>query len=260
MRRPAAPAIALLAVLLSTSACSTPSSGSRADARTGGSVTVVGLGDSVMLGTSCGCDGIMADYARREQASSGVRIVPVNRGASGATAATLRSDLRSGAELGQVGRARVVVVVIGANDLVPQLRRQEGSGCPASCYAPAVTAMGERLHDVLARVSSARRSSTGPVLVLDYWNVFPDGRQTEGRQGAALVGWARRVSRVANATICRTSAAFHDTCVDLYGPMLGAEGDPTDLLAADGDHPNAQGVELIVDRLLAATPKGVFDR
>lgn len=254
MRRPglAAPAACLLAalsVLLLASGCTTPAPGR---------LTVVGLGDSVMLGTSCGCEGIMTRYAERERATSDARVVPVNLGADGATTATLQSDLRSGTVRRQVSRARVVVVIVGANDLVPELEREQQAGCPASCYGPAVTAMGERLHGVLARVSTARRSSTGPVLVLDYWNVFPDGAQTQGRQGRALVDWARGVSRVANKAICRASAAFGDTCVDLYEPMLGSERDPTPLLAADGDHPNARGVELIVDRLVAATPGGVF--
>jgi lysophospholipase L1-like esterase len=252
---PALPVSLLVSLLLLASACTTATSAGPAASP---GLSVVGLGDSVMLGTRCGCDGIMSRYAEREQAASGARIVPVNLGASGATTATLLSDLRSSSVLGRVTRARVVVVIVGANDLGPQLRRRQRSECTAACYEPAVRAMAERLHDVLQRVSTARRSSTGPVLVLDYWNVFPDGEQTAGSKGRALVDWARGVSRVANAAICRTSAVFHDTCVDLYGPMVGADRDPTALLAPDGDHPNARGVDLIVDRLVAATPAGVF--
>jgi acyl-CoA thioesterase-1 len=247
----------LVALLLLASACTKATS---AGPSTATGLSVVGLGDSVMLGTDCGCDGIMARYAEREQPASGARIVPVNLGASGATTATLLSDLRSSQVLGRVTRARVVVVIVGANDLVPQLRRRQRSECAASCYDPAVREMGERLHDVLERVSSVRRSSTGPVLVLDYWNVFPDGEQTAGSRGRAMVDWARGVSRAADAAICRTSAVFHDTCVDLYGPMVGSDRDPTTLLAADGDHPNTRGVDLIVDRLVAATPSGLFAR
>jgi lysophospholipase L1-like esterase len=221
--------------------------------------TVVGLGDSVMAGTSCGCEGIMVRYAEREEASTGrAPIVPVNLGADGATTTTLVADLRTASVVGQVRRARVVAVIIGANDLVPQLRRQEEVGCPRSCYAPAVAAMGRRFGTVLAAVQAARASRPGAVLVLDYWNVFPDGDQTRVTQGRSLVAWARAVSRLANAEISARSAAYGDRFVDLYQPML-ADGDPTDLLAADGDHPNSRGVDLIVDRLVAATPHGVFD-
>jgi lysophospholipase L1-like esterase len=249
--------------LLLVSACATPTAGSDPSPASSphdpGSPTVVGLGDSVMGGTNCGCSGIMSLYAEQEHAASpSTRIVPVNLGVPGATTSTLRSDLQSSSVLSQVARARVVVVIIGANDLIPQLRRWQRSGCSESCYAPAVTAMGERLHSVLGSVAAARRSSTGAVLVLDYWNVFRDGEQTRQSQGQEIIDWARTVSRLANSTICRASRDFHDTCVDLYGPMLGTDDDPSDLLAADGDHPNAKGVDLIVDRLVAATPRAVF--
>lgn len=213
-----------------------------------------------MAGTHCGCTGIVARYAAREQRKHHATIRPVNLGSNGATTSSLRKELRSPTVLARVRKARVVMVIVGANDLLPQLRQWQSGSCPASCYGPAVDAMAGRLGTVLATIQQARagRADPGEVLVIDYWNVFQDGHQTVNAQGHAMVAWGRKVSRLANASICAQSTTYGDRCVDLYRAFFRRNGDPTHLLATDGDHPNAAGVDVIVRRLVAATPKGTF--
>ncbi len=252
------PALALLAACGATPHAQRAEESPPTPSVSAGGRTVLGLGDSVMRGTHCGCAGILARYAEREGSPGRRPIASVNLGVDAATTSTLVTELEQPAVARLVGRSLVVVVIIGANDLVPLLRRWQGSGCPRSCYQPEVDAMGRRLDGVLATVKQLRGQRAGAILVLDYWNVLPDGDQTRDAQGAGMITWARRLSRVANATICSRSAAYGDRCVDLYGPMLAGDGNPTDLLAADGDHPNSKGVDLIVSRLVAATPRGVF--
>jgi lysophospholipase L1-like esterase len=223
-----------------------------------GAPTVVGLGDSVMSGTNCECAGITAEYATAMGQRSGTTIRPIGRGVGGYVTSDLAADLATAETRRTVGEARVVLVVIGANDLLPQLALQRQSGCPASCYVPAVNEMGARLRGLLAAIDRARGQTRGPVLVSDYWNVFQDGDTAREENGDAEVQWSRAVSREANTAICAAASAEGAICVDTYGPFLAGDNDPDEYLASDGDHPNAAGVQLIVRRLVAATPPGTF--
>jgi lysophospholipase L1-like esterase len=91
------------------------------------------------------------------------------------------------------------------------------------------------------------------VIVTDYWNVFEDGDVGRDDRGAAYLAWSDRLTRAFNAALCPRVAAAGATCLDLYAPFKGADGrgDPTGLLAGDGDHPNAAGHALIARLMLA---------
>lgn len=54
----------------------------------------------------------------------------------------------------------------------------------------------------------------------------------------------------------RSAVGAGMTYVDLVKPFRGpsGDGDPTPLLADDGDHPNAAGVDAIADALAAKVP------
>lgn len=214
---------------------------------------VVGLGDSVMAGTNCGCAGIVAEYAAALQARQAGPIGATNLGSNGATTSDLITQLQQTGTQEAVIEAKVVLVVIGANDLAAQ-RTAWQTGCPASCYQPAVQAMGDRVGQVLDAIARLRTQSSGLVLVTDYWNVFTDGAVANAAGGAPLVSWSRAVTRAANEAICAATVGRRATCVDTYQAFLRGQANPTDLLASDGDHPNARGVALIVQQLLAATP------
>lgn len=220
--------------------------------------TVVGLGDSVMSGTACGCAGPVTGYARAMQRRSGHRVFGTNRGRGGATTSSLLTDLRDSTTRRDITRARAVLVIIGANDLAAQRQRWIDDRCPASCYQPAVTAMGQHVREVLTAVQHLRTHSRGPVLVADYWNVFRDGVVARNAGGQMLVTWSRAVSRSANRAICSAARRTSAICVDTYVPFLGNGHDPTDLLAPDGDHPNIRGMRLLVRQLVKDTPRGVF--
>ena len=62
------------------------------------------------------------------------------------------------------------------------------------------------------------------------------------------------LERERDLQVLASADADHATYVDLYAPFKGADGsaDPTDVLAADGDHPNAAGHEIIAQALLRA--------
>lgn len=249
--------LGLLAVLL---ALALSGCGSTAPARVPGAVLrpapvslVVGLGDSVMAGTHCHCAGPVVEYARGLQQRSGRQVRGVDLGDNGATTRDLNLLLHRPGPRGLLRHARVVLVIVGANDLLPQARRWEQDDCPRSCYLPAVRSMGERLRAALDHIHRLRSGSPGQVLVADYWNVFLGGQVGLEVEGRAMLRWSRAVTRAANRQIRGAADSTGDTWVDLYGPFMDPDQDPTPLLAGDGDHPNARGVQVVVRRMLAAT-------
>jgi lysophospholipase L1-like esterase len=216
---------------------------------------VVGLGDSVMAGTHCGCRGLVEEYAGALGRRTGRPVRVTNLGTDGAVTADLVRDLAGGRARRAVAHADVVVLTVGANDLLPQRDAWRTSGCATPCFRSAARAVGRNLTRVLHRLAADRGGRTDHVLVTDYWNVFRDGQVALDTDGPDERAWSNRVTAAANREICGAARRRGAACVDLVAPFKGGgHRDPTPLLADDGDHPNAAGVRAIVAALLAATP------
>ena len=214
---------------------------------------VVGIGDSVTAGTACDCVDFVRLYAIG-LTERGTPAVASNFGAGGLTATQLLTELqRPGALRSAVADGDVLLVTIGANDLQPELDRWGAGGCPAGCWSPEVA----RVAGTVGQIVSTARALHGPgqrVLVTDYWNVFDDGDEAVAARGAAYLAWSDQLSRALNTALCGAARRGGATCVDLYTPFKGdGSRNPTPLLAADGDHPNAAGHRLIAGALLAAS-------
>jgi lysophospholipase L1-like esterase len=216
---------------------------------------VVGLGDSVMAGTNCGCAGLAEEYGTALGTRDGAHVVVTNLGVGGLVTGDLLEDLQGdqGTRTAIAG-ADVVLVTIGANDLLPQLDEWRSDGCDESCFSGPAARMGQNLGKVLTALNAARAGHPATVLVTDYWNVFTDGDVARSTGGQAQVDWSADVTAAANDQICTAARTAGDTCVDLVPVFKPSGADPTALLASDGDHPNAAGVQAIVTALLAATP------
>ena len=67
-------------------------------------------------------------------------------------------------------------------------------------------------------------------------------------------GMQNTLTKAVNNVIEAAASRAGDIYVDLYTPFKGSEGtaDPTRLLAADGDHPDAAGHQVIARQLLVA--------
>ena len=215
---------------------------------------VVGLGDSVTAGTACGCTDFVTQYAALLGARSGHAVRAVNLGVGGLTTSSLGAQLSTPAVAASLSTADVVVVTIGANDLGPLVTRWQQGGCDTSCVDAASRAAGAGLSTVLGEVRRATPAHAR-IQVTTYWNVFEDGDVADNDFGPGFATWSDSVTRSANAAIRAAAEAAGDQVVDLYQPFEGrGERNPTPLLAADGDHPNAAGHRLIARTLLAATP------
>jgi lysophospholipase L1-like esterase len=219
-----------------------------------GEVTVVGLGDSVMAGSHCDCSGVTAQYAAALTSRVHRKVRDVNLGVNGDTTNTLQQRLDTSAVTrDDLRRADLVLVIEGANDLSPQLESWRVGSCEESCFLPAVDAMGKRLTTALATIRELVPAQA-QMIVAGYWNVFPDGEAARAEGGQAEIDWSREITRAANVAIQRAASPEHATYVDLTNSFLDDDsGDPTGLLAADGDHPNAAGERVIVADLLRVT-------
>ncbi|MGA8978984.1 MAG: SGNH/GDSL hydrolase family protein, partial [Pedococcus sp.] len=216
-------------------------------------LVVVGLGDSVMAGTSCDCQPFLARYATALADRQHLSARSENLGRSGLTIPGLGRQLATAVTRRALGSASVVVVTIGANDLVPLVDRWHDGACGVACVRDAGARLAGPLESVLTRVR-AELPDDAAMLVTTYWNVFEDGDVADGDYGPTFAQWSDAVTAEANSRICAAAHRVDATCVDLYAPFNGAGGkDPTPLLADDGDHPNAAGHALIARALVAAT-------
>jgi len=81
------------------------------------------------------------------------------------------------------------------------------------------------------------------VVVLGYWNVVLDGRVGATEYGPDEARAAADATTRVNDALRDAAAATGATYVPTLAAFHGDDGtlDPTRLLAADGDHPNAAG-------------------
>ena len=156
-----------------------------------------------------------------------------------------------------IGVSDVVIVTIGANDLQAALDRWHDRRCRPACPAPELSGIEPGLARILHGLRLLHPGRPAHILVTGYWNVFPDGTMGRAKYGPDYLAWSAGVTRRANGEIAAAATAAGATYVDLYTPFKGSDGttDPTDLLAADGDHPNQQGHDVIAASLLTALPR-----
>ena len=236
----------------SPSGTMTPTSASRGVNRP---VTVVGIGDSVTAGSNCNCETFLKLYATDLASQRGLRTSSVNLGVGGWTGSQLlRSLTTPGAFRDQVAKSDILLVTIGANDLVP-LQSRQPSGCTTTCFSPLVESVGHNVELIVAAARAAQPDHPPTILVTNYWNVFQDGDVGTAENGGSFQSWSDLLTRAANAQICDAARRSGAACVDLYGPFKGdGSTNPTSQLAADGDHPSSAGHQLIASVLLANTP------
>ena len=207
-------------------------------------------------GTNCDCAPFVERFAELVAARDGRAATATNLGTPGLTTGSLAAQLTRTGPSTSVASADTVVVTIGANDLGGLEDRWEHTGCDAACLTPAVAAMARGLAADLTRIRELGHTGQR-VDVTTYWNVFEDGDVADRERGPGFAEWSDTVTVSADRAICATARSFGDLCVDLYTPFLSADGssNPTSLLSSDGDHPNADGHQVIARALLAATPR-----
>jgi acyl-CoA thioesterase I len=214
---------------------------------------VVTFGDSVPAGTACDCVAFPDLYAR---ALSPVA-ASVNLARSGYTSDDVRAQVETAAAQAAVRSATLVLIMVGANDFGDAFAQALDGTDGAEAYARVADAVNGNVAAVVARI----RELSGvhlPVLVLGYWNVMADGAVGRADYGTDGEVDARTATDFANGALHRAADQADARYVATDAAFLGPAGDqdPTDLLADDGDHPNAKGHAAIAEATRLVDPDG----
>ncbi|GAA3610710.1 SGNH/GDSL hydrolase family protein [Microlunatus ginsengisoli] len=222
-------------------------------------VHVVAIGDSVTAGTNCDCTPFPEQYATAIADEYDVKTYVRNDGQGGETSDDVLDDLEhDGAEQDDISGADIVLVTIGANDFGPSYDQIVAGTCGGSdqlaCVEDSLGSVQDNLTAIVKRIRELRGQKPTAILLTGYWNVFEDGDVAKKSMTTQGLADSDALTLATNRIVQQVATAQHATYVDLYAPFKGSDGsdDPTDLLADDGDHPNAAGHKLIAQALLAA--------
>ncbi len=226
---------------------------------------VVALGDSVTSGYGCGCVSFPQSYGNDISRIRGWPMSVDNLGESGMDSADLldRLDDRGAHFDGAVAGADIVLVTIGANDFSPEHDAVTQGDCfadkNAECVRDELAQMQKNVSEILTRIGKLRAGLPTTVLVTGYWNVFESGDVARSLYPSAGIAATRQLTRQVNDVLRNVTARSGDTYVDLFAALTrpASGGNMTNLLAPDGDHPNAAGHSLIARQLVAAGLPGL---
>jgi lysophospholipase L1-like esterase len=231
----------LLALVVVVSSCASDAGRSGAPASSAGSATaahIVSLGDSVPAGTACECAPYPELSAADLSAATHRTYVARNDAVAGFTTTDVIDQLdHEDSVVHDVRAASAVTVEIGANDVA----HSSTCGNDVQCYLDHLPQLRTNLDAIVQRVR--RLAGAGvPLVLLDYWSVWLGGTYAE-EQGNEYAAAADRVTSGVNDTILGVAQDTGAIYVGLREAFRGPDDtwDETHLLAADGEHPNAEG-------------------
>jgi lysophospholipase L1-like esterase len=123
-------------------------------------------------------------------------------------------------------------------------------------YPPVAAVVQDNVTAAVTRIKAM--NSKAHVVVLDYWAAEADGAVARGQYDVPTEQAALACTASVNAALAvavkTTGARLISTLTAMKGKA--GNGDPTSLLGADGDHPNAAGHAVIAEAINAAYPRG----
>jgi lysophospholipase L1-like esterase len=219
--------------------------------------SVVALGDSVPAGSACDCRNFVSAYGDLVSRRAPHRAVVTNLAQGGAQSEDVLEQLRQPAVRHALSDATTVLLMIGANDFYHPFKRVRNGASATTEYRAAARQVRTNVEKTIGQI---RLVHDGPVhiVVLGYWNVVEDGKVGRRDYGAGGVEAAESATGWANRALRAAARTGHAMYVSTYQAFKGADGhqDPTALLAADGDHPNAAGHRLLARTVYRPLPTG----
>ena len=249
---------AVLMFVAAATACSTSDHQASTSTSPSAETHLVGLGDSVPAAAGCSCTSfvtIFGDDIRRHTGRPGVT---ENLARNGLDTEGLLRQLDDPAVQRTVAGADLLTVTIGANDFGPARDEFFAGACGGpdglDCVRTALSRLRENLSAVLTRIRALAAGHPLGVRVTNYWNIFEVSEAANEKYGDAFPSQSDRITREANSVICDVARHAGDVCIDVYTAYREASptGEPTALLAPDGDHPNQAGHDLIARTIAAA--------
>jgi lysophospholipase L1-like esterase len=217
---------------------------------------VLGFGNSVPSGTACLCENFVSAYAAMVAAGTNTKAAVDNDAVPGSTSADVVNQLGRTNVQAQVKAATTVLIMTGANDFNDSFD-QVSLGAPAAdSYAPVATAVQDNVTAIVEKIHSL--NGNAHVVVLDYWAAMEDGAVAAKDYDAAAMAASLACTSAVNDALAVAAKAAGATYVSTYTAFKGSNGtnDPSALLAADGDHPDAAGHQLIARTIYAVLPTG----
>jgi lysophospholipase L1-like esterase len=196
--------------------------------------------------------------AQQLAVDTGQPVTAINDAAGGEDSGDLLAALtRPTRTARDVSTANIVTITIGANDVsyASHASGTCGGSDGTACYRSEMQAMISNVSAILSRIRVLRGGRPTTVLVTGYWNVWQDGQVANG-MGAEFVEVSHTVTSMVNQGLQQAATSHGALYVDLAKAFTAAGPDDTGLLAADGDHPNAAGHQLIADVLTQAVLAG----
>ena|GEM_PF-436760 len=243
-----------------SSVTSPPTPGSTAPpaptATTARGPVVVGFGNSVPSGTACNCTNFVSAYAAMVGAATGTKATVDNDAVSGSTSADVVNLLTKASVQNQLKAATTVLIMTGANDFNDAFD-QVSLGAPADAtYAPVATAVQDNVVTIINKIHSLNPGAH--VVVLDYWASMEDGEVAAKDYDATAMAASLACTTYTNDALAAAAKEANATYVSTLTAFKGPSGtnDDTNLLAPDGDHPNAAGHQLIARTISAVLPNG----
>ncbi len=211
------------------------------------------LGDSVPYGTACSCSPYPQLAAADVGRISGHAVEAFNESVPGFRSSDVLRQLGSDrSAIADVQRADAVTIEIGANDIA----YSTACGTDASCYESSLPQVAANVTAIVSRVRQLATGRHVTVVLLDYWSVWLGGQYAQAR-GPAYVGAASSLTHAFGAAMQSIALTTDSVYVDLRTAFRGPDDDrdDTNLLASDGDHPDAEGQERIANGVVQALAK-----
>ena len=217
---------------------------------------VIGLGNSVPSGSACSCQNFVSAYAAMVAAATKTRATVNNDAVAGSTSADVVNLLAKANVQAQLKSATTVLIMTGANDYNDAFD-QVSLGAPAAdTYSPVATAVQDNVTAVVEKIHGL--NAAAHVVVLDYWAAMEDGAVAAKDYDAPAIAASVACTTSVNQALAVAAKATGAMYLSTYTAFKGPNGsiDPTALLAADGDHPDAAGHQLIARTIYTALPTG----
>lgn len=206
-----------------------------------GVLSVVVLGDSVPAGTACNCTPSGELAAAQLGAGQGRRVTVDNESVAGFDSSDVLAQLANPELRRRIAGAEGLIVEVGANDFDADQAYRAVCLTTSACFGDQLPRTSANLAKIITTARSLQTKSGAQVVALGYWNVFVDG--AVGRdQGVTFMTVSNTLTREFDARLATVAESAGAVVVDVSTAFDRADaGDPTALLAADGDHPNARG-------------------